>query len=198
MLSDSVSSSSMDNPLPLDEDSVDLEVMFAIITGHAHDVMDRAKDWKHAERLYRLVGKYQLENHRPWFSQICREHAAEEPWQALFLACNTYPMDYDLIKSAILGFGIKSRDVIWSDLYFRKQNTGPNGTASWSIMQPGNVTILLGQKLGFRGLLAYNLTFDGITNAAPGGTAESSNFWMTRADLFIANAKAIEKANRSP
>lgn len=183
----------MDNPLPLDEDSIDLEVMFSIITGHAHDVTDRAKGWEHAERLYRLVNKYQLENHRPWFSQICRTHAAEEPWQALFLACNQYPMDYDLIKSAILGFGNKSSAEIWRDSYFRNQNTDADGVKCWSILQPGNITILFGQKLGFRGLIAYNLSFDSIKTAAAGVASDSA--WTVRADLFVANATAVDKAN---
>lgn len=197
MLSDSASSSSIDNPLPLNEDSSDLEVMFCIITGRAYDAMDSAKDWKHAERLYRLIGKYQLESHRPWFSQMCRTHAAEEPWQALFLACNQYPMDYDLIKTAIVAFDKKKQTEIASDLYFRKQKTTAQGDKCWSTMRPGNITILLGQQLGFRGLLAYDLTFDGIKNVAP-GVAVTHNPWIARAESFISNAKAIEKASAKP
>jgi hypothetical protein len=46
MLQDSIPPSSIDKPLPLDENSADLEIMFSIMTGRQQEVLERAKDWE--------------------------------------------------------------------------------------------------------------------------------------------------------
>lgn len=79
MLRNSVSSSTGDDPLLVDENSVDFEIILSIMTGHAQDVLPRVNTWNQAKTLYEIADKYQLDAHRPWFSLICRNNASREP-----------------------------------------------------------------------------------------------------------------------
>jgi hypothetical protein len=101
MLDDSISSFSNDNPLPMYENSVDLEIVLTTITGRAQHILHQIKTWSQAKTLHDIADKYQLDAHRPWFSQICRRNAVQEPWEAIFLATNQSPMDTDLIHTAL-------------------------------------------------------------------------------------------------
>lgn len=196
MLDNSVASSNMDNPIPLEEAAVDLEVMFSIITGRTQEALHRVTEWDHAARLYRLVDKYQLDSSRPWFSQICRAHATEEPWEALFLGCNVFPMDKDLIRTAISeGFEEQRKETLLNRLYFTKRKYTEKGWLCWRTLEPSNVSVELGLKLGYHGLLAYNLTFGGIRNPDSTGPSDSSfPTYTSWGDDFVRHLGAIERA----
>lgn len=82
MLNDSVASTTLGNPLPIDETSTDFEIMLLIMTGRAQETVSGATSWSQAQRLLDMSIKYQLDGHRHWFSDICQANAAEEPWEA--------------------------------------------------------------------------------------------------------------------
>jgi hypothetical protein len=116
---DSSLSSDIDVAIPVDESSGDFEIILLIIHGRAPEVLPRVATWKQAEDLYAISVKYQLDGHRPWFSRICRDNAPQEPWEAIFLACNQSPVDTDLIEVAIAdGFDFWSPRIICNLLYF--------------------------------------------------------------------------------
>jgi hypothetical protein len=192
MLHDSVTSSSIDNPLPLDENSDDLEIMFSIMTGCQQDVMDRSEDWAQAERLYRLVDKYQIDGLRHWFAQICCIHAAEEPWGALFLACNQSPMETSIIKTAISqGFEGQGASGLCVNAHFKTIKPNDDGTVSWATINSSNITFLFGIRLGHRGVLAYNATFHDVLGVDPVENRLTS--WREDGDTFVQHAIAIQK-----
>lgn len=203
----SIPSITVANPLPIEEGSVDFEIMLLIITGHPQEVLGRVKTWSQAERLYRLVDKYQLEGHRPWFSELCRANADEQPWEALFLACNQGHADATIIRAAIAeGFFRGPTSVVCNKAYFECTSTRFNEGTSTRLnedaaasgmittkhrtLDSSNITIALGLKLGFKGLLAYNLTFASLAAAGYGAD------WLRLAERFIAAIRKIEKASR--
>jgi hypothetical protein len=189
MLQDSIASSSLDKPLPLDENSADLEIMFSIMTGRQQEVLDRAKDWEQAARLYRLVDKYQIDGLRPWFAQICCAHAMEEPWEALFLACNQSPMDKSIIRASIAKGFRNKQDAALCDTRYLKHDTVWYGDRQTSekvyVLDSSNTTVELGFKLGLKGFLAYHQTFQTCQLRIPN--------WYSLAERFIENAIAIER-----
>lgn len=160
MLSDSIASTSLQNPLPVDERACDFEIMLLIIIGRPEEGISRVSDWDQSARLYHLVSKYQLEGHRLWFLQICRQHIAEEPWEALFLACNQSPIDIEIIGATISEGILKATaskvcdaryfEVTEETIQYRnfKKSKG-------KVLDSSNVTVLLGLKLGHAGLIAY-------------------------------------------
>lgn len=165
MLSDSISSSDIDHPLPVYEKSADFELMLSIITGHAQEVLSRVKTWSQAKALYDLAMKYQLDGHLPWFSWTCRKNASQYPWEGIILATNQSSMDTDLIRTAITdGFKEQGFDGLYNPAYFASIRTGIGGGKCWTTFQTCNTTIAFGIKLGLSGLMAYNLTFGTIMN----------------------------------
>lgn len=202
MLGDSISSSSMDNPLPVDDNSVEFEIMLHIITGRPQGVVSRVETWELARILYDLADKYQLDAHRPWFSQICRNHASQEPWEAIFLSTNHSPMDQLLVRSAITdGFKKHGIDGLFNPAYFKEIKYDPAGNKCWSTFRASNTTIAFGTRLGLSGLMAYNLTFGTIKN--PSGMAQHGtnrkciNKWHLWADEFVQNIRDIESQRLS-
>jgi hypothetical protein len=53
-------------------------------------------------------------------------------------------------------------------LYFKTIKTDSDGRRSASTMNASNTTFLFGFKLGLRGLMAYNATFQDINGVDPG------------------------------
>jgi hypothetical protein len=156
MLSNSLASSSLKNPLPVDENACDFEIMLLIIIGRPEEGICRVTDWDQSARLYHLVSKYRLEGHRLWFSQICRQQVAKEPWEALFLACNQSPMDISLAASAISeGFPKAAEGKLCDTTYFNAtQEYVHNSLVKKSrgkVLDSSNVSVLLGLKLGMLG-----------------------------------------------
>jgi hypothetical protein len=143
MLNDSVSSTSVDNPLPVDEDSKDFEILLLIIVGRGEEASKRVTTWDQAEKIYRLGDKYQIDGPRLWFSRICVQCAGEKPWDALFLACNVSPMDTDIIRQAITqGFDDFEMDELCDSRYFEKMKTDEDGRKCWATLRISNVTTL--------------------------------------------------------
>lgn len=196
MLNDSIPSSSFYNPLPMEEGSVDFEIMLMIITGHPQQVLQWVTHWNQTERLYRLVDKYQLEGHRPWFSEICSSHAAEKPWEALFLACNQSHADATIIRAAISqGFQNGPTSIVCNGAYFHitsfHDEDGNRVTTKHQTLDSSNITISLGMNLGFKGLLAYNITFASLASS------DDEVEWGRLAERFIAKIREIEKGYRA-
>lgn len=190
MLSDSIPSSSIGNPIPNAETSTDFEIVLSIITGHAQEVLSRVTTWSQARTLHGIADKYQLDAYRPWFSQNCRNNASEQPWEALFLATNHSPMDQDPIRTAITeGFKARGAKEICDPTYFTKIDTDPTGAVCWRTLRTPNTTAAFGLKLGFSGLLAYNLTIGAIEGGADTQTWKLHEW----ADKFVHNAWKIEK-----
>jgi hypothetical protein len=192
MLADSVASTSIDNPVPVDEDSKDFEILLLVIVGRGEEATKRVTTWNQAEKLYRMGDKYQIDGPRLWFSRICAKCAAEDPWEAIFLACNTSPMDTDIIKSAIAEGFSGNLTKVCDSRYFKKMETTAAGTRCCSTFEVANVTTLFGFKLGLSGLLAYRLTFPGnsLTTAAPGEA--TTRTWENLAQQFVRNVKVVE------
>jgi hypothetical protein len=127
---------------------------------------------------------------------MCAQHAAEKPWEALFLACNVTPMDTDIIRTAISeGFRKADIDEICDPLYFKKMKINSDNHRCWSTIKTSNVSTLLGLKLGLLGLLAYGHTFTNIdSKSASSSSTPCGNSWDKYAREFVANARAVEKA----
>jgi hypothetical protein len=199
MFCDSVPSTTVKDPLPVEENACDFDMMLSIITGKPELAIHRAINWEHAARLYRLVDKYQLEGHRYWFSKICGQHASEEPWEALFLACNRSPIDTTIARHAISeGFAMQGNDKKLCDpRYFDRPTTTVrisgygNKEVSYKekVLDASNASILLGRKLGPSGYMAYTRTFSGL--AATYTTPD----WDAMAQRFVRNVDAIEASS---
>jgi hypothetical protein len=206
MLSDSIASTSLMNPLPVDELSGDFEILLLIIVGHGEEALKRVDTWNQAKILYGLSNKYQVDSQRPWFSRICAQWAWEKPWDALFLACNATPMETDIIRSAISeGFAEAEADEIFDPAYFKEMkydsdsdfdsesDSDSHGGRCWSTIRIGNITTEFGLKLGHLGLLAYAHTFASIKNTDPSTCADDESY-DDYARRFVDNAKAVEEA----
>ncbi|KAJ9101842.1 hypothetical protein QFC21_003182 [Naganishia friedmannii] len=192
MLSSSTPSSSNDHPISLDEDCDDFNIMLLIITGRPYDAIHETQSWKQAARLYRMMDKYQLDGHQPWFSEMCGLWVNVNPLEALFLAYNRPCIDTILARYAIAdgiaNMSAEALDIV-GERYFL--NIWLPGKSNISLA-PSNMTVKFGLRLGFKRLLAYCLTFANLQkNAAPD--------WNALAVRFVANARLIEREiNPSP
>jgi hypothetical protein len=116
----------------------------------------------------------------------------DEPWEALFLACNQSPMDKSIIRASIAKAFRNKQDAALCDTRYLKHDTVWNGSRHTSekvyVLDSSNTTVALGFKLGLKGFLAYHQTFQTCQLSAPS--------WYSLAEQFIENAIAIErKAN---
>lgn len=193
MLSDSIASTSFSNPLPVDEDSEDFEILLLIIVGRGEEASKRVKTWAQAEMLYEMSNKYQVDSQRPWFSRICAQCAPQKTWEALFLACNASPMEMDIIRSAIEGFDENYMDDPCDPTYFKEMRYDAEGPKCWSTIRIDNITTEFGLKLGHLGLLAYGHTFASIETTDPATCTEEES-WPDYACRFVNHAKGVEAA----
>ncbi|KAJ9116896.1 hypothetical protein QFC22_004553 [Naganishia vaughanmartiniae] len=195
MLDRSVQSSSLENPISVDEASNDFEIMLLIITGRPHAVLGRApQTWEHAEKLYRLVDKYQLDGHQLWFSELCAKEAGKQPIQALILACDRPCVDTTLARCAIAeGIpGLSANDPTITTVNFVQPSGASDGFhrmgnhMKYHVLEPNNMTLDFRLRLGFKGLVAYTHTFQ--------GSSQSSTIdWNAMANKFVANVRSIEE-----
>jgi hypothetical protein len=201
MLNDSGASTSLDNPLPVDEDSKDFEILLHVIVGRGEEVSKSVMTWDQAERLYRMAEKYQVDSQRPWFSRMCARCACKKPWDALSLACNTSPMDTDIIREAVSEgipeFGIEED---YHPRYFKEERYD-EGEKCWSMIQIANITPEFGLKLGLLGLVSYGQTFASIKTVAGSVTtfdeyhqSREEHSWADFAQDFVRNAREVEEA----
>lgn len=190
MLSISNPSSSAQNPLPITEKSTEFESTLLIITGRPHDAIHRTENWKQAVQLYRMVEKYQLDGHQPWFSEICALRLHEEPLDALLLACNRPSIDTVLARRAIAdGFGNATTSRLWDLEYFRdreRSSDSEHASARRQLLDPSNMTVRFGLDIGYKGLLAYNFTFAGLASK------EEPEAWTALAVRFVETVRKIE------
>lgn len=202
MLSESTPSSSLEKPLPISESSVDFDILLLIITGRPQETVNLHKGWTQATRLYRMMEKYQLDSHQPWFSDMCVAWLHENPLAALFLACDRPTIDTTLARHAI-AHGLAKINASnchrANPLLFREgaRSSGEDDYRRW-LFDPANTTLRFGLQLGYKGLLAYNYTF---ANLAPKPTPSNSMYhtsepeetdWQDLAAKFVENAKQVE------
>jgi hypothetical protein len=86
MLINSRFTSSVDNPIILEENSWDFKTLLIVIAGHPCRAEERCYDWDDGKNLYLLMQKYQLDRLQPWFSKMAGEYAGESPFEALCMA----------------------------------------------------------------------------------------------------------------
>lgn len=190
MLENSTASINDQEPLHLDENSQNFEILLAVIAGQAPEVLQRVIDWKHSVHLLQLADKYQLDGHRPWFSKMCRIRPSSDAWYPLLLACHQSPIDTDIIHTAIsFWFPLHPLEAICNPDCFTKMEQTSDGSNSWSTLRPANISATFGLKLGLRGLLAYNFTFAGICQLR-----ESKIVWSYWAKKFFSSVNAVESA----
>lgn len=196
MLSSSTPSSSDEDPLPISEPSNDFEIMLLIITGRPNDAVNQPLTWHRAAGLYRMMDKYQLDGHQPWFSDMCGRYVNEEPIEGLFLACNRPCIDTTLARYAITdGIPKKTAAQLYNKRYFLSgcwsDSTSGSSSTPYPVLAPTNMKAKFGLRLGFKGLLAYNLTFAKLkTTPIPD--------WHNLAIKFVANARLIEQEIYNP
>jgi hypothetical protein len=70
MLLHSTSSSSLENPIELEEELEHLEAILTLISGHPCQAVWQCDNWDTARNLYRSVQKYELDRVLPWISQL--------------------------------------------------------------------------------------------------------------------------------
>lgn len=192
MLSSSVPSSTNENPLPISEPSQDLEVMLLIITGRPHDAINKPMTWRRAADLYRMMDKYQRDGHQHWFSDMCGRYIKEQPLEALFLACNRPIVDTTLVRYAIAdGLSTKNGADVYQERYFLLKTFTNTSSALNRVLAPSNMRAKFGLALGFKGLLAYNLTFAKLESL-------SQPDWQALAIQFVENARHIDDEIHKP
>lgn len=193
MFSCSIPSSSAQDPLPITETSEDLEVMLFIITGRPNNVVNQSMTWQRASNLYRMMDKYGLDGHQPWFSGMCGRYVKDDPLEALFLACKRPCIDTMLARYAIAdGFPSKTGNELYREKYFLQGSPTDNRGAVFpnhKLLAPRNMKAKFGLRLGFKGLLAYNLTF---------ATLDNNPDWKALSLQFVENALSIEEEIYNP
>jgi hypothetical protein len=173
--------------------SADLKIVLYIITGRGKEVLNEAENWDHAQDLYAAMDCYKLHNYRPWFSAICRTRAWQDPWDAIFIACNESPFDEDLLMHAMTkGFEKQPFSTICNPIYYEEIMTSNTGRECWKTLVASNIKPLLGLRLGVRGLMAYHTTFMAIWIK---DTEKIS--WHDFAVTFVQRMREIEAAHKS-
>lgn len=175
-----------DTPQAVFQSSADFEILLSIITGQGIDVVNRPANWDVARNLFSLMHFYKLNAYYPWFSQMCRSRATEQPWEAIFLACHQLPFDGDLITIAMAkGFEKQS---FCNTFYYSARFVTMAGVDSCASLDVVNIKPDLGLRLGLRGLLAYHSTFSPM----PPHIGAAPISWIYWADSFVRNMYAIE------
>lgn len=197
MLENSVASSSLQNPIPVDESCKDFGTMLLVITGQPYEALNRTiADWDHAVRLYRIAEKYQLDGHRRWFSEICCRKAAKRPIEALIMACDQPQFDFDLAKCAIAeGFPTIIVHKSFDPLNFLDSEIDQAGPAELNslvveLLDASNMSLKFRLRLGFKGTVAYNHTFTGLKDGS------LLPDWSLLANKFIGTMRKIERELR--
>lgn len=190
MLEQCAGATTDDKPLLVNDSSADFGIIIQIIIGRGLDVVYEIQNWAQARRLFSTMESYKLHAFNPWFSQICQDRAAEEPWEAIFLACNQAPFDKDLIMTAMIqGFKEQPFSTICKTIYYKETNATEEGGECWSTLLASNIKPRLGIKLGLRGALAYQSTFNEVSSLAGSKTIS----WHNWADKFVRNMSDIEE-----
>lgn len=197
MLSFAISSTD-DRPLPIEEDSYNFITILLIITGRPQEATSRPENWPQAKQLYLMMQKYQLDIHQTWFSEMCSKFVDDSPLDALFLACNQPYIDTTLAKAAICdGMANSSPAQLFNAVYFVHEITHFSGYSmelasnpfKLDLLHPRNTTFQFGIHLGFKGLLAYNATFQHVSSK----TQTTTSTWYDLAAKFVVNARKVER-----
>lgn len=203
MLSDSKPSSSAKNPLPLAETSKDLDIILLIITGRIDELDYRHTSWIQAARLYQIARKYQIDSHRPWFTEICAFWLHENPLEGLILACNGPDMDLRLAQHAIESlWRADSNEVYHANPHFFRSisfRTPPaivfpyatSSDAKRSLLDASNISLRFGVALGYKGSLAYHHAFAGLA-VGPWGRQDTAHEWYCVGLKFVNALRDIE------
>lgn len=187
MLMDSRFTSSLHNPINLEEQSSDVKTLLMIIAGSPCRVEKRCKSWRNAKRLYLLKQKYQLDRLQPWFSKLAGDWCKEAPFEALCLACNNPCYDENLARSAIL-WGLEERtaeDLFNAEYFVDDMASEPEESRKLSLLDPSNTHVKLGIDLGFKGTMAYCKAFSNLN--------WEMMDWQYTAEVFSETIRYFEK-----
>lgn len=115
----------------------------------------------------------------------------KQPWAAVFVACNQFPADLDLLRTAILFMKGQPKPAIYPRAYFEKRDYKDRRVLP-STFRTASVTIKLGLKLGSRGVLAYSAAAAacGFEQKTSSRTPLCFIYW---ADEFVRGMEAVEK-----
>jgi hypothetical protein len=189
MITDSQFTSSVDNPIKLEEPAFDIKTLLFIIAGHPCQATDRCSDWDICKRMYLLMQKYQLIRLQPWFSIFAGKYAGAAPFEALCLACNNPCFDENLAATAIL-YGIEEQSTadLFDPAYFVRDyasEPGEDHHRKLRLLDPCNTTVQLSLDLGFKGSVAYTQAFSGV--------CREGWDWQRVAGRFVDTVRQIEK-----
>jgi hypothetical protein len=188
MLMDSAFTSSVDNPIILEEHSKDVKTIFTIIAGCPCQAEKRCLSWKTGKRLYLLMQKYQLDRLQPWFSTLAGKYAGDSPFEALGLACTNPCFDENLARRAIL-YGLEDTDPenLFDPDYLKLDHAEiDEDRRKTRLLDPSNMKVKLYLDLGFKGSVAYCQTFSDL------GYLDTID-WQGVADDFIDAVRQFEE-----
>ncbi|GHJ86485.1 hypothetical protein NliqN6_2887 [Naganishia liquefaciens] len=186
MLSESIPSFSESRPIPIAENSEDFALMLKIIAGEPQQAVNQCTSWSQAEILYKVMQKYQLDRHQPWFTRVCKSWVTENPIAALILACNNSIFDEELAKAAIaVGFQERTGDEAFDAKYMLRDHRDQSTSYRKAFMLlPSNMTLRFYLDLGLKGALAYQKTFVQLSAGFPD--------WSGSAERFVGVIREIE------
>jgi hypothetical protein len=187
MLSDSRFTTSIDNPIILEEESRQIKTVLMIIAAHPCSAMDRCDNWTEAKILYGMMQKYQLDRLQPWFSHLAGEWAFRAPFEALCLACNNPCFDENLARCAILnGLEERTPEQLFDPEYFTNDKaTEDANNRKLRLLDPFNTTVKFSLDLGFKGYVAYCKAFS--------ARDPKTILWKGTAQLFIETVREFER-----
>ena len=203
MLSDSKPSTSAKDPLPLTENSEDWDIVLLVITGRMNELDYRHNSWTQAARLYQIARKYQLDSHRPWFTDICNFWLHESPIDALVLACNGPEIDLRMSQHAIESlWRVNPDDLYYGNPQFFRSASFRSPTAMLypfatssdlkrALLDASNVSLRFGIALGYKASLAYHQAFASLA-AGPWGKPETAHEWQCVAIRFLNAVHDVE------
>jgi hypothetical protein len=153
MLCDSKFTSSVDNPITLEEGSWRLKTVLLLIAGHPCAAMKHCSCWLDAQALYLTMQKYQLDRLRPWFSKALGQYAYAAPLETLCLACSNPCFDEELARHAIL-LGMAqatAKDIFNPEYFVPDQATKSEQDRKRCLLHPFNTKAKLSIDLGSKG-----------------------------------------------
>jgi hypothetical protein len=192
MLADSRFTSSIANPILLQERCWQIRTLLMVIAGHPCTAEERFYCWDEAKTLYLLMQKYQLDRLQPWVSKFAGRLAGHAPWEALCLACNNPCFDEDLARYAIF-YGIQERtaEELFDPEYFvASQVDKSEDKQKRYLLHTSNTKSKLSIDLGLKGYFAFCKTFSDLA------ANDAENDWQRVAARFIATIREFEEERK--
>jgi hypothetical protein len=194
MLMQSTFSTSLENPIALNEYSYDIKTLLIVICGDPCQASKRCMSWRTAKQLYALMQKYQLDRLQSWFSANAGRFAGNAPFEALLLAIDNPCFDEYLIRCAIYnGIELKTAEKLFDKEYFLSDKASvPIENRKACLLAPGNLKVDFMIALGVKGMTGYCRAFSDLK-----GPPKQRILWRNVAELFINGVRQFERAKGS-